>query len=47
MLKKAHERGLYALACDEQASAHYTVDTHGLPGWLWRIRCYMKGFMGI
>ncbi len=47
MLRDRHEMGLHALACDEQASAHYAADTKGLIGWLWRIRCYGKGFMGM
>lgn len=41
-----HERGLYALACDEEASLHYHIQHEGLLGGLWRLRCYLLGFFG-
>ena len=41
-----HQRGLYALACDEEASAYYGIEQQGILCWLWRVRCYLLGFFG-
>lgn len=41
--KNMHLRGLYFIACDEEASLHYGIDTKGFWGMLWRVRCYLKG----
>lgn len=40
-----HRLGLYALACDEEASVHYGIDQHGIDAWLWRLYCYLSGFL--
>jgi hypothetical protein len=47
MNKFGHPRGLYALACDEEACTHYEINTHGVVSLLWKVRCYLRGFMGL
>ncbi len=36
-----HDRALYALACDSEASAHYGLT----PGKLWRLSVWLKAFV--
>lgn len=45
MLLMRHERGQYHLACDLEASLHYGISERGLGMRLWRIRCYVTGFI--
>jgi hypothetical protein len=40
-----HELGLYALACDQEASAKYGINESGLGMTMWRARCYIRGFL--
>lgn len=44
MLQHRHDRGLYSIACDEEASAHYGIKHQGVSRWAWPMRCYLKGF---
>lgn len=43
MLQHRHDRGLYSIACDEEASAHYGIKHQGVSRWAWPMRCYLKG----
>ena len=42
-LKKRHENGCYAIACDMEACAHYEIDDTGIGSRLWRSWCYVVG----
>ena len=43
-LRVRHDRGLYCVACDIEASEHYEIKGTGLSTGLWRMRCYVRGF---
>lgn len=37
-----HDRGLYALACEEEANDHYGTTSTSF----WLMRCYLRGVLG-
>lgn len=43
-LRRRHDRGLYSVASDIEASAHYQDRETGLRMGLRRMRCYVRGF---
>lgn len=46
-LMERHDRGLYGIACDKEASEHYGIGQQGVSTKLWLIRCYLAGFFAI
>ncbi len=44
-LQDLHDRGLYYVACDIEASEHYGIKDKGISAWLWRSRCYLLGVL--
>lgn len=40
-LSYAHDRALYALACDEEACDHLCIT----PSKIWQVRCFITGFV--
>lgn len=46
-LSARHQRGLFAIACDQEASEHYRIGASGLLARLWRMRCYVRGVLGL
>ena len=46
ILRSAHDRGLYAIAFDQEASEHYVITSTRLTDAFWKARCYILGFLG-
>lgn len=46
-MKWGHDRGLYAVACDIEVADHEKTPQTGIVVTLWRIRCYLRGFVGL
>lgn len=44
-LAAAHNRGVYNVACDQEASAHYGIPLDTLKHKVWQVRCYVQGFL--
>ncbi len=45
-IQQRHARGVYALACDIEASAHYGLSNTGVCASLWRLGRYVRAFLG-
>ncbi len=44
-IKQCYEKGLYALACDDEASDHYNCSTTGIRHYLWRCRVFITALL--
>ncbi|WP_425953320.1 hypothetical protein [Ralstonia pseudosolanacearum] len=43
-LAYAHDKGLYAIYCDQEACEHYGISTKGVSAALWELRLYLVGY---
>ncbi len=47
LLLAMHDRGRYYIECDRHAAQHYGDTRIGVAVVLWRMRCYVRGFVSI